>query len=382
MTRIVHVVHHFGTGGLENGMVNLFNNFPEGDFEHHVVCLQGHSHFVERIRPGRVIFHDVKKKPGKDPAHYFRLWRMLRALRPDILHTRNLSAIEGVLVGWLAGVPIRVHGEHGRDVFDLDGSNARYNRLRRIARPFVHRYLTVSRDLQNWLVGAIGVDASRVTQIYNGVDKQRFCPPAIRSRDLLPEAFRQDCFVIGSVGRMVGVKDYPTLVSAFIRVCAQPGGDALRLVIIGDGVARDDCQRRVDDAGLTAQVWFPGERSDIPALMKCFDLFVLPSLGEGISNTILEAMACGLPIVSTRVGGTPELVDESVNGRLFDPGDVAALSSIIGHYVAEPAVLAAHGSASRQKIESSFSIEAMVAAYRNTYLTLSGKRRRPDASTT
>ncbi|MBP9119112.1 MAG: glycosyltransferase, partial [Methyloversatilis sp.] len=247
---------------------------------------------------------------------------------------------------------------------------------------FVHRYLTVSRDLQNWLVDAIGVDASRVTQIYNGVDKQRFCPSTVRSRDLLPEGFRQDCFVIGSVGRMVGVKDYPTLVSAFIRACAQSGGDALRLVIIGDGVARGPCQKLVDEAGVAAQVWFPGERSDIPALMKSFDVFVLPSLGEGISNTILEAMACGLPIVSTRVGGTPELVDDAVNGRLFAPGDVATLSSIIVDYAAAPALLAAHGSASRQRIESSFSIEAMVAAYRNTYLTLSGTQGRPDASTT
>jgi len=382
VTRIVHVVHQFGTGGMENGMVTLFNNFPPGDFEHHVVCLQGHSHFAERIRSGRVRFHDVRKLSGKDIGHYFRLWRILRALRPDILHTRNLSAIEAVLIGWFAGVPIRIHGEHGRDVFDLDGSNARYNRLRRIARPFVHRYLTVSRDLRNWLVDAIGVDASRVTQIYNGVDKQRFCPPLDHMRMLLPENFRKECFVVGSVGRMVGVKDYPTLVAAFVDACGRPGGERLRLVIIGDGGARDACQRQIDDAGLSARAWFPGERSDIAELMQCFDLFVLPSLGEGISNTILEAMACGLPIVSTNVGGTPELVDDGVNGRLFPPGDVPALSGLVADYLANPALLAAHGSASRQKIEASFSIEAMVGAYRDIYLALSGKRSRPDGSTT
>lgn len=380
MTRIVHVVHHFGTGGMENGMVNLFNNFPPGDFEHHVVCLQGHSHFVERIAPGRAVFHDVKKAPGKDPAHYVRLWRVLRALRPDILHTRNLSAIEAVLIGWLAGVPVRIHGEHGRDVFDLDGSNARYNRLRRLARPFVHRYLTVSRDLQNWLIEAIGVDAQRVTQIYNGVDKQRFRLPGPDARAVLPAALR-DGFVVGSVGRMVGVKDYPTLVSAFIAASRRPGGERLRLVIVGDGGTRAACQRQIDDAGLSAQAWLPGERSDIAALMQAFDVFVLPSLGEGISNTILEAMACGLPVLATGVGGTPELVEQDVNGRLFAPGDVAALAAAIGEYAADPALLGAHGSASRQKIESSFSIEAMVAAYRDAYLALSGMRSRPDGST-
>jgi len=380
--RVVHVVHHFGTGGMENGMVNLFNNFPPGDFEHHVVCLQGYSHFVERIRDGRVTFHDVKKAPGKDPAHYLRLWKMLRALRPDILHTRNLSALEAVLIGWLAGVPVRIHGEHGRDVFDLDGSNTRYNRLRRLVRPFVHRYLTVSRDLQNWLREAIGVDAARVTQIYNGVDKQRFRPRVDASRSVLPETFRGDVFVIGSVGRMVGVKDYPTLVRAFIDAARQPGGERLRLVIVGDGGERAGCQALLDEAGVADRAWLTGERKDIPELMQAFDLFVLPSLGEGISNTILEAMACGLPIVSTAVGGTPELVDDGINGRLFVPGDVAALSACVQEYASDAALRDAHGSASRQKIEASFSIEAMVAAYRDAYLALSAKQGRPGSSTT
>lgn len=373
MKKVVHVIHHFGTGGIENGMVNLFNNFPQGEFDHHVVCLQGHSHFVERIRAGRVTFHDVKKRPGKDPAHYFRLWRMLRALRPDVLHTRNLSALEAVIVGWLAGVPARVHGEHGRDVFDLDGSNGRYNRLRRMVRPFVHRYLTVSRDLQHWLSAAIGVEPGRIRQIYNGVDKQRFHPPVDARRELLPERFRDNCFVVGSVGRMVGVKDYPTLVRAFIDAALQPGGARLRLVIVGDGGMRAECQRLLDEAGVSDRAWLTGERKDIPDLMRTFDLFVLPSLGEGISNTILEAMSCGLPIVATAVGGTPELVEDRVNGRLFTPGDVAALSSHVQQYASDAALRDGHGSASRQKIEASFSIEAMVAAYRDTYLDLTGR---------
>ncbi|PZU51800.1 MAG: TIGR03088 family PEP-CTERM/XrtA system glycosyltransferase [Thauera sp.] len=374
MKKVVHVIHHFGTGGIENGMVNLFNNFPQGEFDHHVVCLQGHSHFVERIRPGRVTFHDVKKRPGKDPAHYFRLWRMLRALRPDVLHTRNLSALEAVIVGWLAGVPARVHGEHGRDVFDLDGSNTRYNRLRRLVKPFVHRYLTVSRDLQSWLSATVGVEPARIHQIYNGVDKQRFHPRTDARRALLPADFGGDRFVLGSVGRMVGVKDYPTLVRAFIDAVRQPGCEDLRLVIVGDGGSRAECQRLLDEAGVADRAWLAGERKDIPDLMRCFDLFVLPSLGEGISNTILEAMACGLPVVATAVGGTPELVEDGVNGRLFTPGDVAALSSHVQQYASDAALRNRHGSASRQKIEASFSIEAMVAAYRDTYLDMTGRR--------
>jgi len=353
-------------------MVNLFNNFPPGDFEHHVVCLQGHSHFVERIRDGRVTFHDVKKAPGKDPAHYLRLWKMLRALRPDILHTRNLSALEAVLIGWLAGVPVRIHGEHGRDVFDLDGSNARYNRLRRLVRPFVHRYLTVSRDLQNWLRDAIGVDAARVTQIYNGVDKQRFRPRVDASRSVLPESFRGDCFVIGSVGRMVGVKDYPTLVRAFIDAARQPGGDRLRLVIVGDGGERAGCQALLDEAGVADRAWLTGERKDIPELMQAFDLFVLPSLGEGISNTVLEAMASGLPVIATDVGGNPELVQDGWNGRLVPVSDDAALAGAIAQIATSEEWRQTMGRNALEKARSSFDWRRTVAEYLSVYDELIG----------
>jgi glycosyltransferase involved in cell wall biosynthesis len=173
---------------------------------------------------------------------------------------------------------------------------------------------------------------------------------------------------------MVGVKDYPTLVRAFIEAAARPGGERLRLVIVGDGGERAVCQALLDQAGVADRAWLPGERRDIPELMRAFDLFVLPSLGEGVSNTILEAMACGLPIVATAVGGTPELVEEGVNGRLFPPGDVQALAGHVADYAAHAALRDAHGSASRQKIEASFSIEAMVAAYRDAYFELSSAR--------
>ncbi len=367
---IVHVVHHFDVGGLENGMVNLINRIPEARYRHAVVCMQGYSDYSRRIRHPDVRFFALEKKPGKDFAVHRRLARALRELRPDIVHTRNLSALEGQFVAAWCGVPARVHGEHGRDVFDLHGRKFKYNLLRRLARPLVHRYIALSRDLQEWLVDTVGVKPARIAQIYNGVDIERFQPRTGLRGQFGPPGFAgEDSIVIGSVGRMAAVKDFPTLVRAFLDVIGtRPELRArLRLAIIGEGQSRAACQALAHEAGAGAIVWLPGERADVPELMRGFDLFVLPSLGEGISNTILEAMASGLPVIATRVGGNPELVQAGATGRLIAPGNPAELAQALLDYVDDPARLAREGAAARARVEARFSMDAMVRGYLGVY---------------
>ena len=367
---IVHVVHHFDVGGLENGMVNLINRIPQDRYRHAVVCMQGYSDYSQRIRHPGVNFFALDKKPGKDLGVYRRMARVLRELKPDIVHTRNLSALEGQFVAAWCGVPARVHGEHGRDVFDLHGKNRKYNLLRKLARPLVHRYIALSRDLEQWLVETVGVKPERIAQIYNGVDIERFRPRNQPRGEFGPAGFASgEHVVIGSVGRMAEVKDFPTLVRAFLDVVGRrpEWRSRLRLVIVGDGASRARCQAMVDQAQAGDIVWLPGERSDVPELMSGFDLFVLPSLGEGISNTILEAMASGLPVLATRVGGNPELVEQGVTGRLIPPGDAASLAQALLEYGDDPARLVAQGSAARARVEANFSMDAMVRGYLGAY---------------
>jgi sugar transferase (PEP-CTERM/EpsH1 system associated) len=367
---IAHVVHRFDVGGMENGLATLINHMPEGRYRHAVICLQDYTEFRRRIERTDVDFLALNRRPGKDFRLYPRLWRALRRLGPDLVHTRNLSALEGQVVAALAGVPVRVHGEHGRDVFDLHGRNWKYNLLRRLVRPFVHRYTAVSKDLERWLVGTVGVAPSRITQIYNGVDTERFAPRPLRRRAVGPPGFAGNGeLVIGSVGRMAEVKDYPTLVRAFVRLLeTEPAWrDRIRLVILGDGPAREPCLRLLEEAGAAALAWLPGERRDVPALMQAFDVFVLPSLGEGISNTILEAMACGLPVIATRVGGNPELVEEGDTGTLVPPEDVDALATALAAYVRDPDRRREEGARARRRTEQRFSINAMVAGYLFAY---------------
>jgi hypothetical protein len=149
---IAHVVFRLDYGGLENGVVNLINGLPEGEFRHAVVALTEATGFRDRIRRADVSVHALGKHPGNDPAMLVRLFRLLRMLRPAIVHTRNLATLEGALLARIAGAPVRIHGEHGWDVHDPEGASRKYRTLRRLLNPAITRFVAVSTELQQWLV--------------------------------------------------------------------------------------------------------------------------------------------------------------------------------------------------------------------------------------
>ena len=140
---IAHLVFRFDIGGLENGVVNLVNGLPESEFRHIVIALTKATDFRRRIARADVSVHEIGKRPGKDPGAYLRLYRLLRELQPDIIHTRNLATLECALVASLAGVPIRIHGEHGWDVHDPDGKVWKYKMLRRLINPCIQQFAVV-----------------------------------------------------------------------------------------------------------------------------------------------------------------------------------------------------------------------------------------------
>jgi glycosyltransferase involved in cell wall biosynthesis len=175
---------------------------------------------------------------------------------------------------------------------------------------------------------------------------------------------------------MQAVKDQTTLAQAFVHALAEhPGLRAvLRLVMVGDGPLHADVQRILEAAGVAGLAWLPGERADVPDVMRGLDLFVLPSLAEGISNTILEAMASGLPVVATRVGGNAELLVEGATGRLVPADDPAAMAEAIVAYATDRDAARAAGTAGRAEVDRRFSMAAMVGAYRGLYDELLDRR--------
>ena len=367
---ILHVINRLAIGGLENGVVNLINHMPRDRYRHAILCLTNYTDFRDRIQQEHVQILALHKVTGQDVSSYWRLWRTLRTLRPAIVHTRNLPTLEYQIVAAAAGVTGRIHGEHGRDMYDLVGMNQKYNLLRKLMSTVIHRYTAVSLDLQQWLVETVGIARSKVAQIYNGVDTNLFCPrPGVRPL-LGPGGFmKHGNVVIGTVGRLQPVKDQLTLIRAFIHLLktAPQARDSVRLVVIGDGPLKNESQRLLDEAGVAQFAWLPGERANVPNIMQSFDLFVLPSLAEGISNTILEAMASGLPVVATKVGGNPELVEDGVNGLLVPAADPIAMAEVFRKYLAHPDLLLLHGRAARKNAEAQFSMSAMVNGYIAAY---------------
>ena len=372
---VAHVMHRFDTGGLENGVVNLINHMPANTYRHAVIALTDITDFKKRIQRPDVQFFALNKSPGHVLWIYPQLFRLFRRLKPAIVHTRNLAALEAAVPAWAAGVPARIHGEHGRDVGDFDGTNKKCQWIRRIYSPFVKHYIALSQDLAHYLTHPVGIGAKRVTQIYNGVDAVRFHPSTER-QNIPGSPFNSvGLWLVGTAGRMQTVKDQTNLARAFVlAIQADPAlQEKLRLVMVGDGPLRLESIAILEAAGLAQLAWLPGERSDIPDIMRGLDCFVLPSLGEGISNTILEAMASGLPVIATDVGGNPELVQEGRTGKLVPAADPDALAQAIVSLALSPEKARAMGYAGRKRIEAQFSMKAMVGSYQQIYDRLLGR---------
>jgi len=364
---ILHVVYRFATGGLENGVVNLINRLH--GHRHAVLALTEVTEFRHRISRSDVQFISMNKAPGPGFLLFPALYRAIRALRPDIIHTRNLAALEVQLPAWLAGVPVRLHGEHGRDLDDLDGRNRRHQRVRRFYSRFVDRYVTLSRDLAGYLTDTVGLAPERIEQIYNGVDTERFKPVALRPPTAGCPFAPEGHLLIGSVGRMQGVKNPLSLAQAFVTLLKRrpEWKNQLRLVMAGDGPLRERVMQHLASAGVADCCFVPGDRSDIAAWMQGLDIFVLPSLAEGISNTVLEAMATGLPVLATRVGGNEELIRDGETGLLVPAADDEALAAALERLVESAALRQQLGAQARLEVQARFSLSRMVADYGRLY---------------
>jgi sugar transferase (PEP-CTERM/EpsH1 system associated) len=368
---VLHLVHRFDTGGLENGLVNLINHMPAQAYRHMVVALTEVTDFKLRIQRQDVQFAALHKPPGQGLWLYPKFMRLLAQQRPAVLHTRNLGTLEFQLPAAIARVPARVHGEHGRDIDDLDGSSRRHRWSRRAYQKFVHRFVALSDDLKRYLQDAIDLPTARITQIYNGVDSQRFCPASVTAPATVPGCpFKEaGLWLVGTVGRMQPVKAQTLLAQAFVLALQQQPQlrSRLRLVMVGDGPLLADVQAILQSAGLADLAWLAGERSDIPDVMRMLDCFVLPSLAEGVSNTVLEAMASGLPVIATHVGANAELVQHGRTGLIVPSHDAGAMAAALLQMQQDPQAARVMGQLGRDAAVSRFSMQAMAASYQRVY---------------
>lgn len=366
---VVHLIYRLDFGGLESLMVERINRMPAGAYRHAIVCLTGYTDFAKKISKPGVTLHALDKQPGLSLGTHGALYKLLRTLKPAIIHTYNLSAIEYAPVALLAGVPVRINGAHGRDADDPTGSNKKHNLLRRLMLPFYDCCYANSSDMLAWSRTVIGVPEHKSRLLSNGIDADKF-RPATPGDAASPLPFSPGDIVIGTVGRSQAVKDHATLVDAFALLRARRPQLPLRLAIVGDGPLLETMRARVAAAGLQDVAWLPGARTDVAAILRGLNIFVMSSIAEGTPGSALEAMASGLPVVGTRVGGIPEVIADGVTGALVAPSDAAAMADALARYADDAALAAAHGVAGRERILRNYAMAAMVAAYQSLYDSL------------
>lgn len=364
----MHVMDELRFGGMELGVVKLVNALDRTRIASSICSCRPATSAEQRLAPD-IPLVELRRRKGNDPWLVGRLAHVMRRVQPDIVHTHAWGTLcEGLLAARLARVPIVVHGEHG-----TLNTKPRNVMVQRWAWRQVDQVLSVSSKLAERMAAEIGFPLERIRTIRNGVDLARF-----RRVDRRVARGRLDLdaseLVIGTIGRLVPVKNQALLLAAMAEL--RTGGVGGTTLIAGDGPLRDDLEARAASAGLASGVRFLGERHDVEQVLAALDVFVLTSASEGLSNTIQEAMAAGLPVVATRVGGAEELVQDGHTGLLVPPDDTEALAAALRRLAHRPGERLAMGLAGRARAEHEFALDDMIAGYQDVYCQLVERRLR------
>jgi sugar transferase (PEP-CTERM/EpsH1 system associated) len=360
--KIAHVVHSFGIGGMEKGVATLIRHASD-DMEHAVVCLTRSGDTVRQLPAGTEVI-ELGKEPGNSLHFVLRLAMALKSLHPNVVHTRNWAGTDGVLASRLAGIRSVVHSEHGFGGENPLGDSQKRIWIYRLLSILVKEYICVSEPLARWLLEIVRV-RKPVSQIYNGIDIEYY-KPRFDSSLRVELGIPPQSFVIGIIASLYPIKDHATLIGAFNKL-RQTETDAY-LVIVGEGAERERLE-----ALSTEGVLFLGNRNDVPRILHALDVFVLCSLNEGISNTILEAMASGLPVIASNVGGNPDLVSDGITGWLFPAGNVEVLTDRLYAYLHSPDTRQMHGKRGRDAAVSRYNISSMVHGYETVWRRVAQK---------
>jgi len=367
--RIMHVVDSLGKGGLENGLVNLIGRLDPWRFEHVVCAIRELGVNAERLPRERVRLMCLGKSATGSRFQVGALIRAIREVGPDLVHSRNWPAMESVLAArWLATSV--VHSEHGIESEAAVMQPSRRTFFRRVAFGMADRVVSVSRQLGDMHAQQTGFSRDRITVIHNGVDCGRFRPdPKSRDRVRRELGLSAEDLCLGCVGNLLPVKDHMTLLQALSGLddCTK----RWRLLILGEGPERPRLQAFLNERReLRDRVSLMGLSDSVPELLCAMDIYVLPSLFEGISNALLEAMATGLPSAVAATGGNPEVVVDGESGLLFPARDWRKLTSHLVLLAGKKDLRQKLGEQAMHRVREEFSIDSMVLQYGQLYESL------------
>lgn len=362
--RVMHVVRTMATGGMESVVRKLRSALDPERFQQSICTLIA----APGLDAPDTICLD--RFAGKPAFLVPQLARVFARERPDIVHSRNWATIEAVSAAKLAGVGAVVHSEHGRDLQTMGRQPLRRRLLRRLSYAWADRVFCVSQELKQYYCTELGLAAASIEVIPNGVDVEHFCPnPRARIDVRAKLGAGPNTIVIGTVSRLDPVKNHGTLLRA-AKMALQTGVD-LRLVIVGNGPRRTELEADLASKPvLAARTLLTGDVQNVADWLNSFDVFVLPSLSEGMSNTFLEAMAVGLATVASAVGGNPEVVEDGHSGLLVPPEDAEGICSHLVQLAAAEARRRELGNNARERVVARFSAERMLKQYEEMYCQL------------
>lgn len=362
--RVLFVIDELDIGGTEQQILELARGIDRTHFEPQVCCFRFGTKAREIADLGVPVRHEPKRLKA-DPGLVLRLASFIRRERFDLVQTYLWTANTWArLAARLAGVPRLVASERNVDIWE-----EAYKRVlgRWLARS-TDRIIANSEAVRRYLLDRGGLRPEKVVTIYNGVDFSRFggrCDPGERRRELgLPAG----ALLLGCVARLEPAKDHATLLQALALI--RERRPELHLVIVGDGSRRAALERMAQDLGIGDRVRFTGFRTDSAEWIRSVDLSVLSSRKEGLSNTIIESMAAGKPVVATDVGGNREVIRDGETGYLVPPGEPAAFAAALGRATRSPEHLAQLGAAGRSRVEAMFAVRSMVARTEQLYREL------------
>lgn len=375
--RVLHVIDRLGVGGTEHGLLKVIQGLEGSEFEHRVCAVRSVDELWARENHLEAQVDQIGEVSEGRQFLIGRLARLMRSFRPHIVHSRNWGAIEAIPAARLARIPVAIHSEHGYEVEMLAGLPMRRRLIRKAVYAMADAVFTVTEELRAYHARQAWTSASRIRVLPNGVDVSKFARRTDkRSQTREQLGLPAECFMVGTVGRAVKIKDHMTLLRAAELLAG--GAARIHVLIGGSGPELTSLQEFANSSQkLAGRVTFSGSIADTSEILNALDVFVLPSLSEGMSNTLLEAMASGLPVVATRTGGNPELVEENCSGWLFKPGDFQDLASRLEQLSRDANLRREFGNSARARAVSQFSLQGMVARYRELYLSLAKQRRIP-----
>lgn len=365
---ILHIYQNSKIGGVQQQLLSLLKAYNRERFNPIFCCLGPKEEIGKEIEGTGIEFIPLNKLRYNrfSPGIVLELHRLMKKKQIHVVRThRYRSNLYGRLAAFLAGVPVIIASVH--DNYRTDKRPKR-RIMNRILSKITDKIVAVSEDVKEDIMRYDRIDPSKIEVIPNGIDVERFNPEK-NTTDIRKEfSLEEDDIVIGFIGRIVPAKGLEYLLNALPYLKEEFKN--IKLFIVGEGSLVEELKERAKKNNVFDNILFIGRRRDIPEILASINIFVMPSIAEGFPNALLEAMAMGKPIVTTEVGGIPEIVKNGFNGLLVPPRDTVSLSKAIKELISNDQLAAKLGQAARDLVHDNLSIKAIAQKWQSLYLSI------------